>query len=53
MKRAENCKNFKIKHVYFESDSLVFDFSKSKGNKDSGEHSGLWHVYVNPLDLHF
>ena len=35
VKIVKNCENFKINYVYFEKDSLVFDFVNSKGNKDS------------------
>ena len=33
MKRAENCVDCKIDHIYIENDSLVFHFAKSKGIK--------------------
>ena len=40
MKISENGVNEKIAHIYFEYDSLVFDFSKSKGNQNGEEHIG-------------
>ena len=47
MKRAENCVNAQIAHIYFEDDSLVFEFVKSKGHQDGEEHLGPFHIYVN------
>ena len=49
MKRAENCVHAKINHIRFEHDSLVFEFSKSKGHQKGESHVGPWHVYSNPL----
>ena len=48
MKRAKNCVNAKVKHIYFLNDSLVFEFSKSKGHQKGESHIGPWHVYSNP-----
>ena len=48
MKRAENCVDCKIDHIYIENDSLVFHFAKSKGHQDGEEHVGPWHVFANP-----
>ncbi|NIR17287.1 MAG: hypothetical protein GWN86_26585, partial [Desulfobacterales bacterium] len=48
MKRAENCVNAKINHIYFQDDCLVFEFAKSKGHQKGEEHVGPWHVYANP-----
>ena len=49
MKRAENCVNAKINHIYFRHDALVFDFAKSKGHQKGETHLGPWHIYANPL----
>lgn len=48
MKRAENCVNAQINHIYFENDSLVFQFAKSKGHRKGEKHVGPWHLYSNP-----
>ena len=48
MKRAENCVNAKINHIYFRHDALVFDFAKSKGHQKGESHLGPWHIYANP-----
>ena len=50
MKRAENCVDCKITHIYFENDSLVFAFAKSKGHQAGEEHVGPWHIYANPFE---
>jgi len=47
MKRAENCVHAKINHIRFESDSLVFEFAKSK-TQQTGDLHGPWHLYANP-----
>ena len=47
MKRAENCVNCKVNHIYFKNDSLVFSFAKSKGHQKGEKHVGPWHVYVS------
>lgn len=52
MKRAENCVNAQINHVYFDADSLVFEFAKSKGHQKGEKHLGPWHVYANPHKPH-
>lgn len=52
MKRAENCVDCKINHIYFEEDCLVFEYAKSKGHQDGEDHVGPWHVYSNPLEPH-
>jgi len=49
MKRAENCVNCKVNHIYFRHDSLVFSFAKSKGHQKGEKHVGPWHVYSNPF----
>ena len=51
MKRAEICVNAQINHIYFENDSLVFQFAKSKGHRKGEKHVGLWHLYSNPYKL--
>ena len=48
MKRAVNCLNAQILHIYFEDDSLVFDLAKSKGPQYGKMYLGPWHVYENP-----
>jgi hypothetical protein len=48
MKRAENCVNARINHIYFLHDALVFQFAKSKGHQKGENHVGPWHVYANP-----
>ena len=52
MKRAKNCVNAKINHIYFQDDSLVFEFAKSKGHQMGEDHVGPWHVYSNPDEPH-
>ena len=39
MKRAENCVNAKINHIYWNNDCLVFEFAKEKG-KQKGDSFG-------------
>ena len=51
MKRAENCAGCKIDHIYWNGDSLVFEFAKSKGDPD-GKFVGPWHCYANPEKPH-
>ncbi|GFH55956.1 hypothetical protein CTEN210_12433 [Chaetoceros tenuissimus] len=51
MKRAENCVNAKINHIYWNNDCLVFEFAKEKG-KQKGDCFGPWHVYANPQKPH-
>ena len=51
MRRAENCVNAQIAHIYFEDDSLVFEFSKSKGHQDGEDRLGPWHAYEKPNEL--
>ena len=50
MKQAENCVDCKITHLYFENDSLVFAFAKSKGHQAGEECVGPWHIYANPFE---
>ena len=50
MKRAENCVDANINHIYFENDSLIFEFAKSKSHQEGEEHVGPWHVYANPME---
>ena len=50
MKRLENCVHLRVEHNFSKNDSLVFEFSKSKGHKGGEEHAGPWNVYSNPLD---
>ena len=50
MKHAENCVDCKVTHIRFESDSLVFEFAKSKSHQDGEEHVGPWHLYANPYE---
>ena len=52
MKWAENRVDCKIMHIQVKSDSLVFEFAKSKGHQNGEEHVGPWHVYANPLEPH-
>jgi hypothetical protein len=52
MKRAENCMNAKINNIYFQNDSLIFHFAKSKGHQTGEERVGPWHVYANPFKPH-
>ena len=52
MKRAENCVDAKINHIYFQDDCLVFQFAKSKGHQQGEEHVGPWHVFSNPDEPH-
>ena len=35
-------------HVQWENDSLVFYFSKTKGDQSVDKSGDLWHVYLNP-----
>ena len=51
VKWAENAIGAKINHIYFENDSLVFYFVKSKDNQEAN-HIGLWHAHTNPLWLY-
>ena len=51
MKKSENCVNAKISHISFHGDCLVFEFAKSKGNKNGENNLGPWHVYVNQLKM--
>ena len=48
IKRAENCVNAKINHIFFRNDALVFEFAKSKGLQKGEDHVGPWHLYANP-----
>ena len=50
MKRAENCVNAQINHIYFRHDALVFEFAKSKGHQKGEDHVGPWHLFANPTD---
>ena len=52
MKQAENCVNVQINHIYFQDDTLVFQFAKSKGHQMGEDHVGPWHVYSNPEKPH-
>jgi len=52
MKRAENCENAKITHIFWADDSLVFEFAKSKGHQTGEDHVGPWHCYANPENPH-
>ena len=46
--RSDNCLTMNVNNVQWENDSLVFYFSKKKGDQ-SGEKSGdPWQVYSNP-----
>ena len=51
MNRSENCVNAKIVYIYFEDDSLAFEFAKSKGHKYGEENLGRWHIYAIPKKL--
>ena len=42
IKLAEKCAGFKINHIHWNEDALVFKFSKSKGDPD-GKITGPWH----------
>ena len=52
MKGAENCVDAKIIHITFKNDSLVLQFSKSKGQQNGKDHVGHWHVYAKPREPH-
>ena len=52
MKRAENCADAKINHIFFKHYSLVFQFSKSKGHQNGENHVGPWNMYSNPHETH-
>ena len=47
MKISENGVNEKIAHIYFEYDSLIFEFAKSKGHQYGEENLGPWNIYAN------
>ena len=51
MKCAEKCKGCKTNHIYWNADSLVFEFAKSKGYQH-GKFVGPWHCYANPEKPH-
>ena len=46
--RSDNCLAMKINHVQWENDSLVFYFSKTKGDQSGDKSGDPWHVYSNP-----
>ena len=51
MKGVGNCVNSKINHIHFHSDSLIFEFAKSKGHQKGENNLGLWNVYATPSKM--
>ena len=50
-KGAKNCVDTKINHIQIRNDSLVFQFTKSKGHRHGEKHVGSWHAYATPEEL--
>ena len=42
-----------VNHVQWDNDSLVFYFSKTKGEKSGDKSGDTWHVYSNPKNPEF
>ena len=51
-KRAENCVDTKINHIFFNNESLVFQFAKSKGHQNVEKYVGPYNVYATPHKPH-
>ena len=43
-----NCVNMHVQHTQRRSDSLIYYFVTSKGNKTGYRANDTWHVYLNP-----
>ena len=46
--RSDNCLAMTVNYVQWENDSLVFCFSKTKGDQSVDKSGNPWHVYSNP-----
>ena len=42
--RSDNCLAMNVNHVQWENDSLVFYFSKTKGDQSGDKSGDLWHL---------
>ena len=49
IKWVENGVDFKITHIYFENNWLLFVSETTKGYKGGEKHVGPWHFYENPF----
>ena len=45
--RSDNCLTMNVNHVQWDNDSLVFYFSKTKGDQSGDKSGDPWHVYSN------
>ena len=51
MARSENCAGAKIEHISFHQDALLFDFAKTKTDRERTKFfDHPWHVYSNYLE---
>ena len=50
MARASNCMNFRLGHLEWRHDCLVFFFGKSKRDQTGENSDSPWHVYSNPCE---
>ena len=50
MARASNCTNFRLGHLEWRQDCLVFFFGKSKRDQTGENSDSPWHVYSNPCE---
>ena len=46
--RSDNCLDMNVNHVQWKNDSLVFYFTKTKGDHSGDKSVDPWHVYLNP-----
>ena len=46
--QRDNCLAMNVNHVQWDNDSLVFYFSKMKGDQSGGKSYDPWHLYSNP-----
>ena len=47
---ASNCMNFRLGHLEWRHDCLVFFFGKSKRDQTGENSDSPWHVYSNPCE---
>ena len=48
MARSENVVDAHVDHIFWNNDSLVMQFARTKGDQIGKKSDQLWHVYANP-----
>ena len=46
--RSDKFLTMNVNHVQWDNDSLVFYFSKTKGDQSGYKPGDPWHIYLNP-----